>query len=102
MVRKEFRENGYRFCVDSTEANKYFITKPLPLPTVQTILSGAKYFAKLDLRSGYWQFPVHPDDRHMLAFQAQSRVNQYCAAAMCHAQSSFYIQRTMHHNLYIL
>lgn len=49
----------------------------LTLPTIQTVLesaSGAKLFAKFDLWSGYWQFPVHEDDRHKATFQIQSRV----------------------------
>ena len=74
MVRKESSESGYRFCVDFTETNKYVIVKPVALPTVQTILSsaaGAKYFAKSDLRSGYWPFPVHVDDRHKLAYRLE-------------------------------
>ena len=98
MVRKESSESGFRFCVDFTETNKYVITNPFPLLTIQTILSsvgGAQYFAKLDLRSGYWQFPVHEEDRHKLAFQVQNRVYQYCRTAMGHVDSSFHVQREM-------
>jgi hypothetical protein len=98
MVKKENSESGFRFCVDFTERNKYVVTEHFPLPTVQTILdsaSGAKFFAKLDLRSGYWQFPVHPDDRHKLSFQVQGKVYQYRTVAMGHVQSSYHVQKVM-------
>ena len=98
MVRKESSASEYRFCVEFSETNKSVVTTPYPLPTVQTILdsaAGAQFFAKLDLRSGSWQVPVHPEYRHKLAFQILGRVFQYCVAAMGHVDSSFHIQRTM-------
>ena len=69
---------------------------PYPLPIVQTILNsvnGSKYFAKFDLKSGYWQFPVAVYDRHKLAFQIQVKVYQYTIVAMGHIQSSFHVQK---------
>jgi hypothetical protein len=99
MVRKPSSVSGYRFCIDFTEVNKSVITSPFPMPTIQTILdsmAGACYFAKFDLRSGYWQFPVALEDRHKLAFQILNRVYQYASAAMGHVESSFHVQREMH------
>ena len=58
-----------------------------PLPMVKTIvesLKGSPFLAKFDLRSGYWQFPVAPEDRYKLAFQVQGKVYQYCVVAMGH------------------
>ena len=99
MVRKDNSASGYRFCVDFTETNKHVVCKPYPLPTVQTILDsfgGSKFFGKLDLRQGYWQFPVRAEDRPKLAFQMQGRVYQYRVVAMGHVQSSYHVQRVMH------
>jgi hypothetical protein len=72
MVRKPDSVSGYRFCIDFTEVNKFVVVEPFPMPTIQTVLdhaAGARYFGKLDLRAGYWQFPLAPEDRHKVAFQ---------------------------------
>jgi putative transposase len=98
MVKKESSTSGYRFCVDYSEINKSVISTPYPLPTVQTVLDSAaqaKFFAKFDLRSGYWQFPVDPDSRDILAFQFQEKVFRYTVAAMGFVDSSFHVQRVM-------
>jgi hypothetical protein len=36
--------------------------------TILDSVGNAKYFTTLDLKSGYWQIPVHPDDREKTAF----------------------------------
>ncbi|KAF4723340.1 hypothetical protein FOZ63_000946, partial [Perkinsus olseni] len=42
---------------------------PVPRPDdVQEHLGNAKYFTTLDLRSGYWQVPVRPEDQAKTAF----------------------------------
>ena len=44
-------------------------TYPLPLPDeVQDKLANSSIFSTLDLQCGYWQLPVHPQDRHKTAF----------------------------------
>ena len=60
-----------RMCVDYRELNKR-TTKdayPLPLPDeVQDQLARSVIFSTLDLKSGYWQLPVHPEDCMKTAF----------------------------------
>uniref|UniRef100_A0A5S6R188 Reverse transcriptase domain-containing protein n=1 Tax=Trichuris muris TaxID=70415 RepID=A0A5S6R188_TRIMR len=42
---------------------------PLPLPDeVQDRLGGSTVSSTLDLNSGFWQLPIHPDDRQKTAF----------------------------------
>ncbi|MDD9853556.1 MAG: retropepsin-like aspartic protease/reverse transcriptase, partial [Deltaproteobacteria bacterium] len=69
FVKKKSGE--IRLCVDYHELNKK-TTKdayPLPLPDeVQDRLAGSTIFSTLDLQSGYWQMPVHPEDQHKTAF----------------------------------
>lgn len=87
MARKESSASGYRFCIDFPETNKSVVAEPYHLPTIHTVLDSAnraKKIAKFDLRLGYWQFPVYPNDRHELAFRIQSRGFQYAVVAMGH------------------
>ena len=66
------QKNGdIRLCVDYHELNKRTVkdTYPLPLPDeVQDQLAGSVVFSTLDLQSGYWQLPVHPEDQSKTAF----------------------------------
>lgn len=63
--------NEVRFCVDYRKLNDVTKKDRYPLPQINDmlqILSGCKYFSKLDLRSGYWQIPMHPDSIEKTAF----------------------------------
>jgi hypothetical protein len=68
LVRK--KNGDLRFCVDY---RKFNVTKKdcFPLPrngdTLDT-LAGAEWFSTLDLKSGYWQVALHPDDKEKTAF----------------------------------
>ena len=45
---------------------------PLPLPEeLFDQLGQAKVFSKIDLKSGYWQMPVKPEDIHKTAFKTR-------------------------------
>ena len=99
MVVKLSSASGYRFCADFSVTNKSVVAMPFPLPNIQTILDSAGRKAvvkgKLDLRKGYWQFPLAPEDRHKLAVQVLGKVYQYRVVAMGHVDSAFHVQRVM-------
>jgi hypothetical protein len=98
-VPKPDSESGYRFCIDFRPLNAGVVTDPYPLPTVGSVLAslaGCVFFAKMDLRSGYWQFPVHPESRGFLAFFLWGVMYQYRVVAMGFVDSSFFVQRTMY------
>ena len=81
--------------LDFTETNKYVVTNPFPLPTIQTILSsvgGAQYFARL----GVWDIDSFRFTLMIaINFQVQNRVFQYCRTVMGHVDSSFHVHREM-------
>ena len=63
MVPK--KDGSWRPCGDFRRLN--LVTEPdrYPLPNMLDFadrLSGCTVFSKIDLRKGYWQVPVHPDD----------------------------------------
>ena len=56
------------------------------MPNTETIFTkigrGNKYFAQLDVQSGYWTCTIHEDDRHKTSFQWGSSVYQYIRLPM--------------------
>ena len=75
------KKNGeVRLCVDYRELNKCTVKDAYPLPRpneVQDRLMGSTVFFTLDLRSGYWQLPVHVDDQPKTAFCPGTRMTYY-------------------------
>ena len=51
-------DGSLRFCIDLRKINSRTIKDAYTLPRIEDTLDrlvGAKYFSKLDLKSGYWQ-----------------------------------------------
>ena len=68
------KDGTMRMCVDYRALNNITIKNAYPLPLVDELfdrLAGARYFSKIDLRSGYHQIRIHPDDVPKTAFRTR-------------------------------
>ncbi|GBG63313.1 hypothetical protein CBR_g37670 [Chara braunii] len=72
FVRKKNKD--LRLCIDYRKLNAQTIKNAGPLPQIDDLLErlgGAKYFSKLDLKSGYHQIEIQPRDRYKTTFQTR-------------------------------
>ncbi|GBG81140.1 hypothetical protein CBR_g31816 [Chara braunii] len=72
FVRKKNKD--LRLCIDYRKLNAQTIKNAGPLPRIDDLLErlgGAKYFSKLNLKSGYHQIEIQPRDRYKTAFKTR-------------------------------
>ncbi|GBG86244.1 hypothetical protein CBR_g41237 [Chara braunii] len=68
------KDGELRMCIDYRGLNAITVKNAEPLPRIDDLLDrvqGAKYFSKIDLKSGHHQIEVHPDDQYKTAFRTR-------------------------------
>jgi hypothetical protein len=74
------KDQSLRLCVDYWPLNAVTIKNKYPLPRIDILfdqLAGAKVFSKVDLRSGYHQIKIHPEDIPKTAFSTRYGLYDY-------------------------
>ena len=98
LVDKKDPSEGPRFCVDFTHLNKVTKKDAYPIPLIRDIfdqLQGATVFSTLDLKSGFHQLPLHPDDQEKTAFVCHRGLFHWTRLPMGLCNASQLFQRAM-------
>jgi hypothetical protein len=72
LVQK--KDGTWRLCIDYRALNKITVRNQYLIPRIDDLLDqlmGAKYFSKIDLKSGYHQVPIEQTDVWKTAFNSK-------------------------------
>lgn len=95
LVKKP--DDSWRFCIDYRKLNKKIRRDNYPIPRIDDIidnLTGAQYFAELDLNAGYWQTEI-TNGKHKTAFVTSTGLYEFNVVPFGLATSQAVFQRMM-------
>jgi len=92
LVKKP--DGSYKFCIDYRRVNVVSRKDGYPIPDIQDALDslrGVKWFATLDLLSGYWQLGMTDRAKERSAFCTRRGLFQFCRMPfeLCGARATF-------------
>ncbi|GBG70297.1 hypothetical protein CBR_g6425 [Chara braunii] len=68
------KDGELRMCIDYRGLNAITVKSVEPLPKIDDLLDrvqGCRYFSKIELKSGYHEIEVHPDDQYKTTFRTR-------------------------------
>ncbi|GBG91620.1 hypothetical protein CBR_g52654 [Chara braunii] len=88
------KEGTLRMCIDYRGLNAITVKNREPLPRIDDLLDGVqgcRYFSKIDLKSGYHQIAIWPEDQHKTAFQTRYGLYEFVVMpfGLCNAPGTF-------------
>ncbi|GBG76310.1 hypothetical protein CBR_g22058 [Chara braunii] len=88
------KEGTLRMCIDYRGLNAITVKNIEPLPRIDNLLDrvqGCRYFNKIDLKSGYHQIAIRPEDQHKTAFQIRYGLYEFVVMpfSLCNAPGTF-------------
>ena len=92
------KDETLRLCVDYRPLNEVTIKNKYPLPRIDLLfdqLAGAKVFSKIDLRSGYHQIKIKPEDIPKTTFTTRYGLYEYLVM-------SFGLTNALAHFMYLM
>ncbi|GBG86549.1 hypothetical protein CBR_g41612 [Chara braunii] len=89
------KEGTLRMCIDYTGLHTITVKNSEPLPRIDDLLDrvqGCRYFSKIDLKSGYHQIVIRPEDQHKTAFQTRYGLYEFVVMpfSLCNAPGTFH------------
>ncbi|GBG92123.1 hypothetical protein CBR_g54423 [Chara braunii] len=88
------KEGTLRMCIDYRGLNAITVKNREPLPRIDDLLDrvqGCRNFSKIDLKSGYHQIAIRPEDQHKTAFQTRYDLYEFVVMpfGLCNAPGTF-------------
>ncbi|KAE9210921.1 hypothetical protein PF004_g16066 [Phytophthora fragariae] len=92
MIRKH--DGGKQICIDYRKLNAVTVKACYPMPLIDDILDvlgDAQLFSTMDIASGYWNVPMHPDSVPRTAFTCKYGLYEWLVMpfGLCNAVPAF-------------